>query len=80
MTIPKDKVLVSLVISNDQLIKLKLISKREDCSVSSLIRKGIKFILNKYSSPLTNDSDFSTSNEEYLFSVLEAISTLDDES
>lgn len=79
MTIPKDKILVSLVISNDQLTKLKLISKREDCSVSSLIRKGIKFILNKYSSPLTNDTDFSTSNEEYLFSVLEAISTLDDE-
>jgi hypothetical protein len=78
MTIPNDKVLISIVISQEQLITLKLIAKREDCSVSSLIRKGVKFIINKYSTPLTSPSNYSDLSDDYLLSVLETISTLEE--
>ena len=77
MAIPKDKVLISLVISNDQLEILKSLAKREDCSVSSLVRKGIKFIINKHSTPLTSVSN-SELADDYLLSVLDAVSSLDE--
>lgn len=77
MAIPKDKVLISLVVSNDQLEILKSIAKREDCSVSSLVRKGIKFIINKHSTPLTSQSN-SELADDYLLSVLDAVSSLDE--
>lgn len=77
MAIPKDKVLISLVVSNDQLEILKSIAKREDCSVSSLVRKGIKFIINKHSTPLTSVSS-SELADDYLLSVLDAVSSLDE--
>jgi intracellular sulfur oxidation DsrE/DsrF family protein len=77
MSIPKDKVLISLVVSNDQIETLKAIAKREDCSVSSLVRKGIKFIINKYSTPITSVSNSETP-DDYLLSVLDALSSLND--
>lgn len=77
MSIPKDKVLISLVVSNDQLDKLKAIAKREDCSVSSLVRKGVKFIINKYSTPMTSVCN-SEASDDYLLSVLDAMSSLND--
>ena len=82
MAIPNDKVLISLVISKEDKEMLEKIANRQDCSVSSLIRKGVKVIVNDYSSLADSKSfikvtdnpdnslDFNTSKDEFLDNIL----------
>lgn len=91
MSISDDKVLISLVISKEDKKMLEKIASRQDCSVSSLIRKGVKLIVNEYSSlvdsksfiKVTDDSDnlleFNTSKDEFLDNILNSVLYLESE-
>jgi len=50
MSISDDKILMSFVISKSDKSLLEDLSKKLDCSVSSLIRRSVKHLLSKYSS------------------------------
>jgi len=77
MTISNDKVLISLVITKHQHEILKAMAERDDSTISSLIRKGIKFVINKHYSL----ESINKENEkgDYLMEVLDRISLYEEE-
>jgi hypothetical protein len=82
MTLNPDKTLLSFAISKDDHFYLKEISRVKDCSISSLIRKGIKSVIaeNSYIIQYKEDNHSSPDSSDSLYGdpLMEIVDSITD--